>query len=233
MLEAWRTDAYEVDAQTIETLVAAEPPGTVKLLFLTSPNNPTGNWLSDADLERLLALPLLVVLDEAYVEFADQPSRAAWVLQHENLVVLRTFSKAAGIAGLRLGYGICPEWLMATLWKFKQPYNVNVAAAVAGLASLRHIEQVRAAVDKIKAERERLYGGLAEVPYLRPYPSQSNFILCDVVEREAGALKQDLEQKGILVRYYRKPRLENCIRISVGWLDQTDRLLAALHELNA
>lgn len=140
VLEAWRTDAYEVDAQTIETLVAAEPPGTVKLLFLTSPNNPTGNWLSDADLERLLALPLLVVLDEAYVEFADQPSRAAWVLQHENLVVLRTFSKAAGIAGLRLGYGICPEWLMATLWKFKQPYNVNVAAAVAGLASLRHIE---------------------------------------------------------------------------------------------
>lgn len=233
VLEAWRTDAYEVDAQTIETLVAAEPPGTAKLLFLTSPNNPTGNWLSDADLERLLALPLLVVLDEAYVEFADQPSRAAWVLQHENLVVLRTFSKAAGIAGLRLGYGICPEWLMATLWKFKQPYNVNVAAAVAGLASLRHIEQVRAAVDKIKAERERLYGGLAEVPYLRPYPSQSNFILCDVVEREAGALKQDLEQKGILVRYYRKPRLENCIRISVGRPDQTDRLLAALHELNA
>lgn len=88
-------------------------------------------------------------------------------------------------------------------------------------------------MDKIKAERERLYGGLAEVPYLRPYPSQSNFILCDVVEREAGALKQDLEQKGILVRYYRKPRLENCIRISVGRPDQTDRLLAALHELNA
>ncbi|MCC6169723.1 MAG: histidinol-phosphate transaminase [Caldilineaceae bacterium] len=233
VLEAWRTDAYEADAQAIEALVAAEPPGTVKLLFLASPNNPTGNWLSDADLERLLALPLLVVLDEAYVEFADQPSRAGWVLQHKNLVVLRTFSKAAGIAGLRLGYGICPEWLMATLWKFKQPYNVNVAATVAGLASLRHIEQIRTAVDKIKAERERLYGGLAEIPYLRPYPSQSNFILCDVVEREARALKQDLEQRGILVRYYRKPRLENCIRISVGRPDQTDRLLAALHELNA
>lgn len=233
VLEAWRTDAYEADAQAIEALVAAEPPGTVKLLFLASPNNPTGNWLSDADLERLLALPLLVVLDEAYVEFADQPSRAGWVLQHKNLVVLRTFSKAAGIAGLRLGYGICPEWLMATLWKFKQPYNVNVAATVAGLASLRHIEQIRTAVDKIKVERERLYGGLAEIPYLRPYPSQSNFILCDVVEREARALKQDLEQRGILVRYYRKPRLENCIRISVGRPDQTDRLLAALHELNA
>jgi histidinol-phosphate aminotransferase len=155
------------------------------------------------------------------------------VLRHENLVVLRTFSKAAGIAGLRLGYGICPEWLMATLWKFKQPYNVNVAAAVAGLASLHHIEQIWEAVGKIKSERGRLYAGLAEVPYLRPYPSQSNFILCDVVEREARALKQDLEQKGILVRYYRKARLENCIRISVGRPDQTDRLLAALHELNA
>jgi histidinol-phosphate aminotransferase len=233
VLEAWRTDNYDVDVPAIEALVAAEPAGAVRLLFLTSPNNPTGNWLSDADLERLLALPLLLVLDEAYVEFADQPSRAAWVLRHENLVVLRTFSKAAGIAGLRLGYGICPEWLMATLWKFKQPYNVNVAATVAGLASLRHVEQIRDVVAKIKAERERLYAGLAEVPYLRPYPSQGNFILCDVVEREGRALKQDLEQRGILVRHYRKPRLENCIRISVGRPDQTDRLLAALHALNA
>ncbi len=83
------------------------------------------------------ALPVMVVLDEAYVEFADHASRAAWVLEHDNLVVLRTFSKAAGIAGLRLGYGICPAWLMGELWKFKQPYNVNVAATVAGLASLR------------------------------------------------------------------------------------------------
>ena len=143
-------------------------PAPPKLIFLTSPNNPTGNWLSDADLRRLLRLPALVVLDEAYVDFADEPSRAPWVLEHENLVVLRTFSKAAGIAGLRLGYGICPPWLMAELWKFKQPYNVNVAASVAGLASLRHVEQIRGAVEKIKAERARLHAALQEIPFLRP-----------------------------------------------------------------
>lgn len=231
VVEVWRTPAYDVDVAAVEARVASEAAGAVKLLFLTSPNNPTGNWLADADLERLLALPLLVALDEAYVEFADDESRAAWALEHDNLVVLRTFSKAAGIAGLRLGYGICPEWLMAVLWKFKQPYNVNVAASVAGLASLRHIDQIRSVVAKIKGERERLFAELQAVPYLRPYPSQSNFILCDVVGREGRALKQALEQQGILVRHYRKARLENCIRISVGRPEQTDRLLAALHGL--
>jgi histidinol-phosphate aminotransferase len=146
-------------------------------------------------------------------------------------VVLRTFSKAAGIAGLRLGYGICPSWLMTQLWKFKQPYNVNVAAAVAGLASLRHSEQIREVVDKIKAERARLFAALGQVPYLQPYPSQSNFILCDVIGLEGKTLKLALEQQGILVRHYRKPRLENCIRISVGRPEQTDRLMAALQTL--
>jgi histidinol-phosphate aminotransferase len=233
VLTAWRRADYSIDVDAVETLVADSnqtaakgPP--VKLLYLTSPNNPTGNWLDDDELRRLLALPVMVVLDEAYVEFADHPSRAGWVLQHDNLVVLRTFSKAAGIAGLRLGYGICPDWLMEQLWKFKQPYNVNVAAAVAGLASLAARDQLMAVVAKIKQERARLFDGLAAVPYLHPYPSQANFILCDVLGREGKAVKADLERQGILVRHYAKPRLENCIRISVGRPEQTDRLLAAL-----
>ncbi len=202
-----------------------------KLLFLTAPNNPSGNWLPDEELRRLLALPLLVVLDEAYVEFAEHPSRADWVLTHENLVILRTFSKAAGIAGLRLGYGICPQWLMDALWKFKQPYNVNVAASVAGIASLRHADAIMAVVETIKAERNRLFAALQTIPYLEPYPSQANFILCKVVGRKALALKQALEQQGILVRYYNKAGLDNCIRISVGRPAQTDRLLAVLQGL--
>jgi histidinol-phosphate aminotransferase len=203
-----------------------------KLLFLTSPNNPSGNWLSDEDLRRLLSLPVMVVLDEAYVEFADHPSRAAWVLDYENLVVLRTFSKAAGIAGLRLGYAILPDWLLPYLWKFKQPYNVNVAAAVAGLASLRHVEQIYAVVDKLKSGRAQLYAGLADIPYLRPVPdSQANFVLCGVEGWDALHLKEALEKEGILVRHYRKPGLENCIRISVGRPEQTERLLSALRKL--
>ena len=99
------------------------------------------------------------------------------------------------------------------------------------MASLRHVDQLYSVVDKIKAERERLLTGLQAIPYLRPYPSHSNFILCDVIGREGKALKEELERKGILVRHYRKPRLENCIRISVGRPDQTERLLAALQAL--
>jgi histidinol-phosphate aminotransferase len=230
VVEVWRKEDHAVDVDAVIAAAGKPAPSGAapKLLFLTSPNNPTGNWLADADLRRLLDLPLLVVLDEAYVEFADYPSRAAWVLDYDNLVVLRTFSKAAGIAGLRLGYGICPAWLMAELWKFKQPYNVNVAATVAGLASLRHVEQIRDVVARLKAERQRLLVCLQTVPYLRPHPSHANFVLCDVVGRDARELKLALERQGILVRHYNKSGLRNCIRISVGRPDQTDRLLAAL-----
>lgn len=243
VVEVWRKEGFAVDVEKIVEIGDQRPETEdwgssttqskiknlkSKILFLTSPNNPTGNWLPDDDLRRLLALPLLVVLDEAYVEFADFPSRASWVLDHENLVVLRTFSKAAGIAGLRLGYGIAPSWLMAHLWKFKQPYNVNVAASIAGIASLRHVEQIVEVVEKIKAERRRLFTLLQTIPYLNPHPSQSNFILCDVIERNAKELKLGLEKEGILLRHYSKPGLQNCIRISVGRPDQTDRLMEAL-----
>ena len=233
VVEVWRKQGFAVDVPAIEE-AAGKPRAagaTPKILFLTSPNNPTGNWLEDEDLRRLLALPLLVVLDEAYVEFADHPSRADWVLEYDNLVVLRTFSKAAGIAGLRLGYGIAPGWLMTHLWKFKQPYNVNVAASVAGIASLRHVEQIMDVVEKIKVERRRLFASLQSIPYLSPHPSQSNFILCDVIGRNAKDLKLGLEKQGILVRHYSKPGLQNCIRISVGRPDQTDRLLEVLQNI--
>jgi histidinol-phosphate aminotransferase len=234
VIEVWRRADYGVDVEAVERAVLDRPTesGRVKLLFLTSPNNPSGTWLPDDDLMRLLRLPVMVVLDEAYVEFADHPSRAAWVLRHNNLVVLRTFSKAAGIAGLRLGYGVCPAWLMAELWKFKQPYNVNVAATVAGLASLRDLDYLHATVEKLKTERRRLVALLADIPYLEPRPSEANFVLCRVVGRSAKEVKQTLERQGILVRYYSKPGLDNCIRISVGRPDQTDRLIAALHKIN-
>ncbi len=232
VVNIWRNRDFKVDVEAIERAVLGAEAGsdgpTVKLLFMTSPNNPSGNWLADADLLRLLRLPVLVVLDEAYVEFADHPSRSAWVINHDNLVVLRTFSKAAGIAGLRLGYGICPDWLMAVLWKFKQPYNVNVAATVAGLASLRDLAYLRQIVERIKTERRRLYTLLESIDFLHPYPSQANFILCDVLDRDAKTLKLALEKQGILVRHYTKAGLKNCIRISVGRPDQTDRLLDAL-----
>ena len=224
-----RRSDFSADIDAIKSTVAKAP--NVKLLFLTSPNNPDGGILSDDDLVRLLHLPIAVILDEAYVEFHGT-SRVNWVMEHENLIVLRTFSKWAGLAGLRVGYGIFPEAIMPQLWKIKQPYNVNVAGTVAALASLNDAEHLMGTVGKIVEERGRLYGELTQLDFLRPYPSQANFILCRVVDQDARQLKLDLERRGILVRYFSKPGLTDHIRISIGRPEQTDTLLAALRELS-
>jgi histidinol-phosphate aminotransferase len=206
--------------------------GSARLLFLTSPNNPDGGLLSRADLARLLALPLMVVVDEAYIEFAGlSESVAGWVAERDNLIVLRTFSKWAGIAGLRLGYGLFPGWLMPALWKAKQPYNVSVAAAVAGLAALAHRDEIMVSVRALIEERGRLYDGLSRIPFLHPYPSRANYILSRVEGRSALELKQMLAEDGILVRHYARPGLENCIRVSAGRPEQTDAVLAALRAI--
>jgi histidinol-phosphate aminotransferase len=210
----------------------ARSPGLCKLLFLTSPNNPDGGLLDPGDLARLLRLPLVVVLDEAYIEFAGlDHSRIAWVLENDNLIVLRTFSKWAGIAGLRLGYGAFPGWLVPILLNAKQPYNVNVAATVAGLAALACRPEVQATVDSLVFERDRLLRELATFHFLLPHPSHANFVLCRVIGRDAAALKAALAREGVLVRYYARPGLENCIRVSAGRSSDTDALLAALRGL--
>ena len=223
-----------------ESVVSLANDSNIKLIFITSPNNPDGGILDEACLQRLLQLPLVVVLDEAYIEFAHpvdavgkQPSigRAHWVLAHENLIVLRTFSKWAGLAGLRVGYGVFPEWILSHLLKIKQPYNVNVAGATAALASLSDVSHLQKNVRKIVAERGRLYQALQTFDFLEPYPSAANFIFSRVIGRDAAALKTRLAERGILIRYFDTPRLRNHIRISVGTPSQTDTLLEVLSTL--
>ena len=213
-----------------ESVVAVENDRDIKLIFITSPNNPDGSTLDDACLRQLLQLPLIVVLDEAYIEFAGG-SRASWVLEHENLIVLRTFSKWAGLAGLRVGYGIFPHWILSHLLKIKQPYNVNVAGAAAALASLSDVRQLQENVRKIVAERERLYQALEAFDFLEPYPSEANFILSRVIGKNAAELKALLAERGILIRYFNTPRLHDHIRISVGTPSQTSVLLEVLSTL--
>jgi histidinol-phosphate aminotransferase len=216
-----------------------------KLLFIASPNNPDGSLIPADVMDELLTLPLLVVLDEAYIEFASplptpssasdlgaSLSRIREAPQRENLVVLRTFSKWAGLAGLRIGYGAFPKWLMPTLWKSKQPYNVNVAASVAAQASLAHVDELKVLVKKLKDERTRLLSALTEISYLKSYPTQSNFILCQVNGRDAADLKTKLAQEfGVFIRYFNKPGLRDHIRISVGRPSDTDVLIEALKKL--
>jgi histidinol-phosphate aminotransferase len=220
---------FSLDMCGIEAAVAKHRP---KLLFVASPNNPDGSWLPNADLERLLALPIVVVLDEAYVEFMGvEHSRITMVPRCENLIVLRTFSKLAGLAGIRVGYGAFPAALMPHLWKIKQPYNVTVAGSAAATAALEDIDWLRDKVNLIVEERERLFGLLSDIPYLRPYPSRSNFILCQVIGRDAHELKLALEGEGILIRYYRTPRLQDHVRFTVGRPEQTDASMDALRRI--
>jgi histidinol-phosphate aminotransferase len=230
-IEVPRNADFSLDMESIRTAVAASHP---KMFFITSPNNPDGSVLGLRTIDELLSLPTLVVLDEAYIEFADENlgaglSRIREVPARENLVVLRTFSKWAGLAGLRIGYGAFPSWLMPTLWKAKQPYNVNVAANVAAQVSLEHVEELKKIVELLRTERARLFAALQEIPYLEPYPTQSNFILCKVIGRNAAELKSQLAQEhGIFVRYFNKPGLRDHIRISVGRPHDTEALVKAL-----
>lgn len=220
-----RRSDFSLDLEAIEEAVAREGP---KILFACSPNNPTANLISDADLERLLALPVIVVLDEAYVEFSGTPSRMGWVVERENLIVLRTFSKWAGLAGLRVGYGAFPAALVPHLWKIKEPYTVSVAAQAAALAALQEADYLATCCDRIVAERRRLVELLGEIPYLRAYSSWANFVPARVVDRDPLALRATLEAEGILLRFYGGEAL---VRIGVGRPEQTDMLMEVLRRV--
>lgn len=234
VIEIPRNADFSLDMDSICKAVETHQP---KMLFVATPNNPDGSLLEEKIIDALLNLPLLVVLDEAYIEFAGENlgkslSRIEEAALRENLVVLRTFSKWAGLAGLRIGYGAFPAWLMPILWKSKQPYNVNVAASVAAQVSLAHVDELTTVVELLQNERQRLFESLQGIPYLQPYPSRSNFILCRVVERDAAQLKTLLAQEyGIFVRYFNKPGLRDHIRISVGRPQDMDALIEALKSL--
>ncbi len=234
ILEVPRRVDFKLDREGIRSAIETQNP---KILFIATPNNPDGSILDPETIDELLKLPLLVVLDEAYIEFAGinlgaDVSRIKQVQSRENLVVLRTFSKWAGLAGLRVGYGAFPAWLMPTLWKAKQPYNVNVAASVAAQVSIEHAKELAEVVARLQKERARLLDALGSIAWLQPYPTKSNFILCRVVGREAAEVKTRLAQEyGILVRYFDKPGLRDHIRISVGRPEDTDVLLSALRTL--
>jgi len=221
---------FQIDIISLKTAILESES---KLIFLASPNNPDGSLLSNSTLKLLLELPVILVLDEAYIEFAVQGESAIHHLEnHENLVVLRTFSKWAGLAGLRVGYGFFPSWMMQYLWRIKQPYNVSVAASAAAIASLHHGSQLEERVRLIANERDQLFAGLDVISWLKPYKSMANFILCRVVGRSAAQLKYDLAKSGVLVRYFDLPELNDHIRISVGTPRQTDFLLMKLSEMD-
>jgi len=221
-----RTEDFALDMSSIKKALTTR----TKAIFVASPNNPTGNIATEQEIMELVGTGKIVVVDEAYFEFGNA-TMANLVPGYPNLIVLRTFSKWAGLAGLRIGYGFFPVEIAGYLMKIKQPYNANAAAQAAVLASLADIEYLRANVTKIVTERERLFGKLKELAWLKPHPSSGNFILCSLPKGKAKEIWQQLRRKGIFVRHFDTSRLKDCLRISVGRPEDTDVLVKALKEV--
>lgn len=225
-IEVKRNPDFSVNVSAIKAAITER----TRAIFLANPNNPTGNLVSKADILELVTTGVPLIIDEAYYEFSGE-TVAHLVLAYDNLMVLRTFSKWAGLAGLRVGYGIFPVRIADILLKIKPPYNVNLAAQVAVRESIKDKSYLLNTVKNMIEERSRLYQKLQDVHFLKPIPSHANFILCEVIKGNAGDIQNALEQKGILVRYYNTPLLKNYIRISVGKPEHTERVVRALHEL--
>jgi histidinol-phosphate aminotransferase len=223
-----RQKNYSVDVNAIKAAVTAR----TRLIFITSPNNPTGTGVDQKDILELAKLGLPLVVDEAYYEFSGQ-TVASLVPGCPNLIVLRTFSKWAGLAGLRIGYGIFPPALAEILIRVKPPYSINMAANVAAQESIKDRAYLLETVRRMIVERGRLMAKLQQLDFLKPVPSQANFILCEVLKGNAKWYQDELEKRGILIRYYNTPLLRNYFRISVGKPEHTDKIIEALKLLGA
>lgn len=212
-----------------EVLLHVKP--TTRIIFICSPNNPTGNLIEQESIEDILrAFNGLVVVDEAYIDFADALSCTTRLKEFPNLVVLQTFSKAWGMAGLRLGLAFASEEVISVLDKIKPPYNINEATQELALQALERQEALQDMIEEIVQERELLMHALptmASVEHV--YPSDANFILVKV--KDANRMYNYLLDKGIVVRNRSSlPGCEGCLRISVGTLEENQKLLQAISE---
>ncbi len=228
VVEAARLEDFRPDIPSIADAVS----DGANVVFLASPNNPTGNPLSHAEVRELCELEAFIVVDEAYIEFGGKTA-VPLLKDYPNLVVLRTFSKWAALAGLRVGYSLSSAKVAHMLMQLKQPYNVNVAADVAAREALKHRGRIFETLKCIVAERERMTKAIEKLGWLQPMPSESNFVLFRVTGRDASKVASALRKQGVLVRYYRRPELADYIRISAGRPEDTDRLLEALQALEA
>jgi histidinol-phosphate aminotransferase len=201
------------------------------MIFLCSPNNPTGNSISEKDARNILeSTDAIVFIDEAYVEFADS-SIIGLVREYENLVVGRTFSKAFGLAGMRMGYAIVPEWIAREYMKVMTPFSMDILSTAAGLAALGDKEHLKNSVTTVKKGRIQLSKGLGTL--CKVYSSDANFILIDVFPKTSKEVSELLLKKGIIVRDCTSFRgaSESLIRISVGIQKQNEKVIEAFREI--
>ena len=203
-----------------------------KLLFICSPNNPTGNLISSEKITRLLNnFKGLVVIDEAYIDFAPQESWISKLNEFPNLIVTQTLSKAYGLAGIRLGICFASAEIISVLNKIKPPYNLNKLSQQSAIDKLLNIEKLNEEVCSLKAEKEILLKALVEVNFIQKiFPTDANFLLLKVDDAEKRYAQ--LIEKGIVVRNRSsQPLCENTLRITIGTLSENRKLMATLKEL--
>ncbi len=215
----------------VDRLVEEANRARASMIVVCSPNNPTGTLLSREGVVRLLEeTSALVVLDEAYVQFAPA-SQEQLLLDHDRLVILRTFSKAMGAAGLRLGYGLMSPELARNLDKVKLPYSVNVFTLIAAEILVGRWSTFNSWIGRIVAERDRLFREMSAIPGIRVYPSAANFLLFETQSRTPAEVFSSVLEKGILIRDVSSyPMLGRGLRVSVGTPDENSAFLSALKE---
>jgi histidinol-phosphate aminotransferase len=219
---------YQLDLEKIAEAIDAN----TKMIFICSPNNPTGNSLNRGDIETVLAnFKGLVVIDEAYINFARQKTFIQELTEYPNLVVLQTFSKAWGLAALRLGMAFSSTHVIDILNKVKPPYNVNQATQDLALAALENIKQVNEWIKLTVNERDRLSNALSRLEKVKTvHPSDANFILVEI--EDAHRIYNELVDYGVIVRDRSKVVLcEGCLRITIGTVAENNELLTLLEQL--
>jgi histidinol-phosphate aminotransferase len=215
----------------LDTMRAAVTPKT-RVVFVANPNNPTGTWADKDSLERFVkSIPetTLVVIDEAYIEYVREtrfPDASRWLDRYPNLVVTRTFSKAYGLAGLRVGYALSHPEVGALLGRVRQPFNVNSISLAAAAAALDDAAHLKRSVELVHAGLEHVGAGLDRLR-VRRYPTVGNFVLIDC-ERPAGAIYEAMLRQGVIVRPVGNYSLPNHLRITIGTAEENQRMLAAL-----
>jgi len=216
-------DEFKIDVESIKSSVNDK----TKIIILASPNNPTGNRVTNRDIEHLLEIGLPVIVDETYYEFCGK-TVISLRDKYENLIILRSFSKWAGIAGLRVGFGVMEVNLAKVLLNMKPPYNMNVAAEIAVKASLKDKNLLVRRIESTKSERDRMYNLIESIPKVEPCSSEANFILCKMPPGCSQKILEHLARSGIFIRSFNTPILRDYVRISVGLPHHTDALIEAL-----
>jgi histidinol-phosphate aminotransferase len=215
---------FQLQNREIESLVDSK----TKAIFICSPNNPTGNLMKKTDILKLLELGCLVVVDEAYADFADAESMIGMIDNYPNLVVTQTFSKALGMAGIRLGMCFAQKEVIDLLKKVKMPYNVNVLTQQVALRELEDISSIEEGIRTLREGRAWLESELPSCKLVnRIFPSDSNFLLIRV--DDADLRYKQLIEAGIVVRNRSKePLCEQCLRVTVGTQEENEKLIDTL-----